>query len=56
VLLQVGYQEEVTLDEWLAGQFQQAVLGPLVAGPRAMFVAALAALAVAVREQRRRAR
>jgi hypothetical protein len=48
-----GYQEVVTLDQWLAVQFQEAVLGPLAAGPRAMFVAAVAALAVAVRERRR---
>jgi len=46
----------VTLDQWLAAEFQQAVVGPLLAGPRGLLVAALAALAVAVRERRPRSR
>jgi hypothetical protein len=41
----------VTLDQWLAAQLQQAVVGPLLAGPRGMFVGALAALAVALRQR-----
>jgi hypothetical protein len=44
----------VTLDQWLAAQVQAAVVGPLVAGPAGLYVGALVALAVLVRERRRR--
>lgn len=48
-----GYQEGVTLDQWLAAEFQEAVVGPLLAGPQGLLVGAVVAVAALWREQRR---
>jgi len=46
----------VTLDQWLAAQFQESALGALVMGPRGLVVVAAVALVAALREQARRQR
>ena len=50
-----GYPEVVTVDQWLAVQFQLAV-GPWLAGPVGPFVVAVVALALALVRGRRSAR
>jgi hypothetical protein len=43
----------VTLDQWLAAEFQEAVVGPLLAGPQGLLVGAVVAVAALWRGQRR---